>query len=100
MLLWILAVIELISFPLLGAGTQTIGGYNILTVEGILFGVMTFGIVMTMKVIGELYRPGGGAYNVDGVLNVMIQGLETELKERMEGKRKQVANEMPSLPNE
>ncbi|GFH56924.1 hypothetical protein CTEN210_13400 [Chaetoceros tenuissimus] len=99
-LLWILAVIELISFPLLGAGTQTIGGYNILTVEGILFGVMTFGIVMTMKVIGELYRPGGGAYNVDGVLNVMIQGLETELKERMEGKRKQVANEMPSLPNE
>ena len=99
-LLWILAVIELISFPLLGAGTQTIGGYNILTVEGVLFGVMTFGIVMTMKVIGELYRPGGGAYNVDGVLNVMIQGLETELKERMEGKRKQVANEMPSLPNE
>lgn len=99
-LLWILALIELISFPLLGAGTQTIGGYNILTVEGVLFGVMTFGIVMTMKVIGELYRPGGGAYNVDGVLNVMIQGLETELKERMEGKRKQVANEMPSLPNE
>ena len=49
-LLWLLAAIELGSFPLLGAGTQTIGGYNILTVEGCLFGVMTFGIVMTMRV--------------------------------------------------
>jgi len=50
LLLWILAIIELGSFPLLGAGTQTIGGYNILTVEGCLFGVMTFGIVLTMRV--------------------------------------------------
>jgi hypothetical protein len=49
-LLWLLAFIELISFPLLGAGTQTIGGYNILTIEGVLFGVMTFGIVMTLRV--------------------------------------------------
>lgn len=97
-LLWILAGIELVSFPLLGAGTQTIGGYNILTVEGCLFGIMTFGIVMTMRVIGELYRPGGGAYNVDSVLRVMVKGLELELKERMSGGRKEVANESPSLP--
>jgi hypothetical protein len=40
-LLWILAAIVLSSFPLLGAGTQMIGGYNILTMEGCLFGVMT-----------------------------------------------------------
>jgi hypothetical protein len=50
LLLWLLAFLELVSFPLLGAGTQTIGGYRILTVEGILFGVMTFGIVMTLRV--------------------------------------------------
>lgn len=49
-LLWMLGLIELMSFPLLGAGTQTIGGYKILTIEGILFGVMTFGIVMTLRV--------------------------------------------------
>ena len=49
-LLWVLGLIELLSFPLLGAGTQSIGGYNILTVEGVLFGVMTFGIVMTLRV--------------------------------------------------
>jgi hypothetical protein len=50
LLLWLLAFLELVSFPLLGAGTQTIGGYKILTVEGCLFGVMTFGIVMTLRV--------------------------------------------------
>lgn len=53
-LLWILAAIELVSFPLLGAGTQTIGGYKILTVEGCLFGTMTAGIILTLKVCYRL----------------------------------------------
>lgn len=53
-LLWVLAAIELVSFPLLGAGTQVIGGYKILTVEGCLFGVMTGGIIMTLKVRNAL----------------------------------------------
>jgi len=87
-LLWLLAAIELCSFPLLGAGTQTIGGYSILTVEGCLFGIMTFGIVMTLRVVGELWRPAGGAYNVDGVLCIMVRGLELELRERTSGKRR------------
>jgi len=92
LLLWLLALIELVSFPLLGAGTQTIGGYNILTVEGCLFGVMTFGIVMTLRVVGELWRPAGGAYNVDSVLSVMVSGLEEELKARMSGNKVTSAN--------
>lgn len=87
LLLWILAAIELVSFPLLGAGTQTLGGYNLLTVEGCLFGVMTGGIVMTLRVVGELWRPAGGAYNVDSVLSVMVMGLEEELKARMAGRQ-------------
>lgn len=86
LLLWILAAIELISFPLLGAGTQTIGGYNLLTVEGILFAVMTSGIVLTLRVVGELWRPAGGAYNVDNVLSVMVSGLENELQSRLAGR--------------
>lgn len=85
-LLWILAAIELVSFPLLGAGTQTIGGYNLLTVEGFLFGVMTSGIVLTLRVVGELWRPAGGAYNVDNVLAVMVSGLENELQSRLAGR--------------
>lgn len=97
-LLWILAVIELMSFPLLGAGTQTIGGYRILTVEGCLFGVLTFGVVMTLRIVGELWRPAGGAYNVDGVLRVMVRGLEEELSARMSGSKTYAATLQFPLP--
>jgi hypothetical protein len=83
LLLWLLAIIELSSFPVLGAGTQTIGGYNILTIEGFLFGIMTFGIVLTLNIVGELYVGTGGAYNVDSVLRVMVNGLDEELDTRM-----------------
>ena len=85
LLLWILAGMELLSFPLLGAGTQSIGGYNILTIEGVLFGVMTAGVVMTLRVVAELWRPAGGAYNVDTVLSVMVRGLDEELRMRIKG---------------
>jgi len=82
-LLWVLAALELISFPFLGAGTQTIGGYNILSVEGFLFGLMAFGITMTLSVVTELWEGRGGAYNFDGVLKIMVKGLEEELESRM-----------------
>lgn len=102
-LLWILAIIELVSFPLLGAGTQTIGGYHLLTVEGCLFGIMTCGIVLTMRVVGELWRATGGAYNVDSVLQVMVTGLEDELNARMSGSKvyaSSSAQNSPSAPND
>eukprot|EP00584_Thalassiosira_punctigera_P018295 CAMPEP_0172548940 /NCGR_PEP_ID=MMETSP1067-20121228/18128_1 /TAXON_ID=265564 ORGANISM="Thalassiosira punctigera, Strain Tpunct2005C2" /NCGR_SAMPLE_ID=MMETSP1067 /ASSEMBLY_ACC=CAM_ASM_000444 /LENGTH=464 /DNA_ID=CAMNT_0013336245 /DNA_START=17 /DNA_END=1411 /DNA_ORIENTATION=- len=92
LLLWLLAIIELSSFPVLGAGTQTIGGYNILTIEGALFAIMTFGIVLTLNVVGELYTGSGGAYNVDSVLNVMVRGLDEELETRM----RDVDRDLPS----
>ena len=82
-LLWLLALVELSSFPVLGAGTQTIGGYNILTIEGTLFAIVTFGMVFTLNVVGELYAGRGGAYNVDSVLGVMVRGLDEELEGRM-----------------
>lgn len=83
--LWLLAILELLSFPVLASGVQTVGGYNNLTVEGFLFGVMVSGVVMVMLVVYELWRPGGGAYNVDGVLGIMVRGLEEELELRMKG---------------
>jgi hypothetical protein len=95
-LLWTLAIIELMSFPLLGAGTQTIGGYNILTIEGILFGVMTAGIVLTLRVVAELWRPAGGAYNVDAALSTMVRGLERELQARMNGRLQVSSQSAPS----
>jgi hypothetical protein len=58
-LLWLLAVIELSSFPVLGAGTQSIGGYNILTIEGIMFGILTFGVTITLNCGGRIVRGKG-----------------------------------------
>ncbi|OEU18157.1 hypothetical protein FRACYDRAFT_268872 [Fragilariopsis cylindrus CCMP1102] len=46
---------------------------------------MTSGIVLTLRVVGELWRQSGGAYNVDSVLKVMVRGLEKELYARTHG---------------
>ena len=46
---------------------------------------MTFGIVLTLNVVGEMYVGVGGAYNVDEVLQLMVHGLNEELEMRMRG---------------
>ena len=53
---------------------------------------MTFGIVTTLGVVGELYTGSGGAYNVDSVLRVMVKGLDEELEERMKDVTMEVAS--------
>ena len=58
-------------------------GYKIWTLQGGLFGVAAFAVVMTKMVLGELWRTKGGAYNVDALLRVMVRGLQKELDERM-----------------
>mmetsp|Transcript_31019 Transcript_31019/g.73093 ORF Transcript_31019/g.73093 Transcript_31019/m.73093 type:complete len:391 (-) Transcript_31019:94-1266(-) len=86
-LLWTLAAIVLFTFPLLGAGSQTIGGLGILEVQSWYLGFIVFGISITMGVVEELRRPAQvGAYNAQAVLNVMVQGLEEELEQRLNGK--------------
>ena len=95
-LLWVLAGIMLITFPLLGASTVVDGAYNVMTVEGCLFGVTAFAITLTKMLMRELLRPAGGAYNVDAVLGVMVRGLERELEERLLGGHRN--NSAPSAP--
>ena len=86
-LLWTLAAIVLFTFPLLGAGSQTIGGLGILKVQSWYLSFIVFGISITMGVVEELRRPAEiGAYNAQAVLNVMVKGLEEELEERLDGK--------------
>ena len=48
-----------------------------------MFGILTFGVVVTLNVVGELYIGRGGAYNVDSVLSVMVKGLDEELEGRL-----------------
>ena len=76
-LLYTLAAFIVFTFPLLSTTTALLG------MERLLFGILVFSITITKRVMTELWRPAGGAYNVDTVLQVMIQGLESELKERM-----------------
>ena len=84
-LLYLLATLELASFPLLGAGTSSLFTNSILSVQSVLFGCMAGAITMTLTVIRELWNPTGGAYNVDGVLVTMVRGLEEETQRRIEG---------------
>ncbi|CAB9515450.1 expressed unknown protein [Seminavis robusta] len=85
-LLWSLAAIVLCSFPLLGAGAQTIGGTGILNVQAWYLSFIVFGICLIMGVVYELQMPGrNGAYNARAVLQVMVAGLEEELKLRLSG---------------
>lgn len=84
-LLRTLGAIVLVTFPVCGSGSQVIGGQGILEVQAIFFGVMIFGLSIVLGVISELWSPRGGAYNVDGVLAIMVRGLEEELRARMSG---------------
>lgn len=85
-LLWVLAGIVLCTFPLLGAGVQTIGGPEILQVQSWYLSFIVFAIALTMGIIYELQRPGdSGAYNARTVLAVMVGGLNEELQQRLQG---------------
>lgn len=85
-LLWTLAGIVLFTFPLLGAGSQTIGGMGILNVQAWYLSFIVFGISLTMGVVNELRRPAEtGAYNARTVLNLMVAGLQEELELRASG---------------
>ena len=85
--LYTLAAIVLFTFPLLGAGSQTIGGNAILRTQSVYISFIVFGMGIIMGVISELQNPGRtGAYNARNTLRVMILGLEEELTARLEGK--------------
>jgi len=87
-LLYVLGFLELLAFPLLGAGTASMSRENtILSIQAIFFGAMCGAIVMTLQVIYELWKPFGGAYTVDVVLSKMVRGLQEELvvRQKMSG---------------
>eukprot|EP00986_Skeletonema_menzelii_P002763 scaffold790_cov149-Skeletonema_menzelii.AAC.8 len=85
-LLRLLSVIVLATFPVCGSGSQAIAP-NVLVLQSYMFGVLAFGLTLVVNVVEELRNSRNkGAYNVDGVLEVMVGGLEKELQERLNGK--------------
>mmetsp|Transcript_70464 Transcript_70464/g.210105 ORF Transcript_70464/g.210105 Transcript_70464/m.210105 type:complete len:416 (+) Transcript_70464:36-1283(+) len=79
-LLYVLGALNLLSFLLLATGSSQ--GQLCRCLFALLVGAM----MMTMRVIHELWTPVGGAYNVDGVLTIMIRGLMDELQQRLQGR--------------
>ncbi|KAJ8610685.1 hypothetical protein CTAYLR_005668 [Chrysophaeum taylorii] len=84
-LLYILAILELAAFPLLGAGTAVGAADSIFKVQGALFGGLCGATMLVLQVIQELWRTSGGAFNVDAVLAKMVKGLTEELDLRASG---------------
>ena len=79
-LLYLLASVELLAFPLLGAGTATITG--VLSLQSFLFACLCGAHMLVLRIIQELWQSSGGVFNVDEVLQQMVFGLEEELEMR------------------
>lgn len=92
-LLYVLGALNLVSFLLFSPAA--VGGEFRLCRS--LFALLASALMMTMRVIHELWTPVGGAYNVDGVLAVMIRGLDEELDARLQGRAFSTTS-LPSPP--
>ena len=93
-LLYTLAAVVLFTFPLLGAGSQTLGGRGILEVQSVYLAFIVFGISLVLGIVNELRFPSGnGAYNVGSVLDIMVAGLREELDGRRAGTYKTSASD-------
>ena len=85
MLLYLLATLELLAFPLLGAGFSDsyVEGEGILALQSLLFANLAGAHILVLRIIQELWLSAGGVFNVDEVLQQMAFGLEEELAARM-----------------
>jgi len=79
-LLYLLAGVELLAFPLLGAGTANSVG--ILSLQSFLFACLAGAHMLVLRIIQELWQSSGGVFNVDEVLQQIVFGLEEELEMR------------------
>tara|TARA_B110001452_G_scaffold201528_1_gene171611 strand:- start:1970 stop:2911 length:942 start_codon:yes stop_codon:yes gene_type:complete len=83
-LLYLLAGLELLAFPLLGAGFSEGSGEGILALQSLLFASLAGAHVLVLRIVQELWQSNGGVFNVDEVLQQMVFGLEEELQLRVE----------------
>eukprot|EP00929_Paragymnodinium_shiwhaense_P005338 TRINITY_DN10713_c0_g1_i2.p1 TRINITY_DN10713_c0_g1~~TRINITY_DN10713_c0_g1_i2.p1 ORF type:complete len:448 (-),score=104.94 TRINITY_DN10713_c0_g1_i2:324-1598(-) len=82
-LLWILGSALIAGFPMMAADAA--GASRSFALRA-MFGVLCGSVSMTLRVIHEIWRTSGGAYNVDSVLTVAVHGLSEELRLRRAGR--------------
>ena len=76
-LLYTLAFLELVAFPLLGAGVE-MDDPEILQVQDYIFAALCGSAICLLRIIQELNRPGS-FLNLDEVLDDMTRGLDDKL---------------------
>eukprot|EP00439_Symbiodinium_sp_Y106_P011804 s4456_g1.t2 len=101
-LLNVLGAMELLVFPLLGAG---ISGYealdaaapgHVLWIQSVVFAILAGGVVLALQVIQGLRSPTSGLYSLDSTLDEMVEGLRAELQHRLEAAPASSASRLPS----
>ena len=83
-------VVELLAFPLLGAGSFDAAGSvaavsQTINLQSFLFAALCGAHMLVLRIIQELWQSSGGVFNVDEVLQQLSLGLEEELQLRMRG---------------
>ena len=65
-------------------GFSDSSGEGILALQSLLFASLAGAHILVLRIIQELWRTSGGAFNVDDVLQTMVRGLADELDGRAE----------------
>lgn len=83
-LLYSLVPTVLVTFPVVGAGAQTVGGLGILELEGVQFGFLLFFISVALGMVREMTNTDiPNAYSANLVCDVIVKGLRDELEARI-----------------
>ena len=84
-LLYILGFTTWVTFPLVTAGSYTVGGEELIDLFRNQLSLGVFGMGLVLGIINELKQPEvGSAYNVDySILGTMLDGLEKEVNGRL-----------------
>jgi len=86
LLLYVLGALELLVFPLLGAGLSTYepgfeGAFpgHVLSLQSVIFGFLASTVVFSLLVVQDLRSPISGLYSLNVVVDDMVDGLRREL---------------------
>ena len=84
-LLYILGFTTWVTFPIVTAGSSTVGGESLIEVYRNQLSIGVLGMGCVLGILNELKQPEvGSAYNVDySILGTLMDGLENELDCRM-----------------
>jgi len=87
-LLYVLGFIAWITFPVVAAGSKTVGGQALLNLQAVQLSLGVFAMGGVLGIINELKQPtltGRSVYDVDfSYLQTVVEGLENEINSRME----------------